>query len=124
MNENNLLQGIDTIIVRVTNIEKSSSWYQEKLGLTPVWEDNNLNLVVLDTKSPTSLTLWETDQPITVNKKTTTYPIFKTINAADARDQLLKNDVKVGELSCDESICSFLFFDLDGNILEACQVIQ
>jgi len=124
MNENNLLHGIDTIIVRVTNIEKSSSWYQEKLGLTPVWEDNNLNLVVLDTKSPTSLTLWETDQPITVNKKTTTYPIFKTINAADARDQLLKNDVKVGELSCDESICSFLFFDLDGNILEACQVIQ
>ena len=124
MNENNLLQGIDTIIVRVTNIEKSSSWYQEKLGLTPVWEDNNLNLVVLDTKSPTSLTLWETDQPITVNKKTTTYPIFKTFNAADARDQLLKNDVKVGELSCDESICSFLFFDLDGNILEACQVIQ
>ena len=111
MNENNLLQGIDTIIVRVTNIEKSSSWYQEKLGLTPVWEDNNLNLVVLDTKSPTSLTLWETDQPITVNKKTTTYPIFKTINAADARDQLLKNDVKVGELSCDEIICSFLFFN-------------
>ena len=34
MEENKLLQGIDTVIIRVSDIEVSKDWYQEKLGLT------------------------------------------------------------------------------------------
>ncbi|HJY21332.1 MAG TPA: VOC family protein, partial [Hanamia sp.] len=59
---NKLLQGIDTVIVRVSNIETSKEWYLEKLGLALLFEDAKMKLVVLDTNSPTSLTLWQTEQ--------------------------------------------------------------
>ena len=52
-----LLEGIDTVIIRVSNIVISKEWYINKLGLSPIWEDALMNLVVLDTNSPTSLTL-------------------------------------------------------------------
>ncbi len=55
-----LLQGIDTVIVRVSNIAASKKWYLEKLGLALLFEDDKIKLAVLDTKGPTSLTLWET----------------------------------------------------------------
>jgi hypothetical protein len=56
-----LLQGIDTVIVRVSNIETSKEWYLVKLGLALLFEDAKMKLVVLDTNSPTSLTLWQTE---------------------------------------------------------------
>ncbi|MBO0160373.1 VOC family protein, partial [Vibrio parahaemolyticus] len=61
------LQGIDTIIVRVSNIEVSRKWYQEKLDLKPIWDDPNLKLVVFDTGGPTSLTIWQTEKEIQNN---------------------------------------------------------
>lgn len=54
---NQLFQGIDTIIVRVSNIHLSKEWYLEKLGLKIIWEDLTTKLVVLYTHGPTSLTL-------------------------------------------------------------------
>ena len=61
-----LLQGIDTVIVRVNRMETSKEWYLEKLGLALLFEDAEMKLVVLDTKGPTSLTLWQTDQTVSV----------------------------------------------------------
>jgi catechol 2,3-dioxygenase-like lactoylglutathione lyase family enzyme len=122
LKENKLLQGIDTVIVRVNNIEVSKIWYQTKLGLTVIWEDPNMQLVVLDTDSPTSLTLWQTDQKVVVNKHTASYPIFKTANADVLRNELEKRGVEVGEVIQDDYVKYFLFFDPDGNVLETCQV--
>ena len=117
-----LLQGIDTVIVRVSNIETSKEWYLEKLGLALLFEDAKMKLVVLDTNSPTSLTLWQTEQTFSVNRNTASYPIFKTPDADALKQELLNRRIEVGEIIQDDYVKYFLFYDPDGNILEACQV--
>ena len=119
---NKLLQGIDTVIVRVSNIETSKEWYLEKLGLALLFEDAKMKLVVLDTNSPTSLTLWQTEQTFSVNRDTASYPIFKTPDADALKQELLNRGIEVGEIIQDDYVKYFLFYDPDGNILEACQV--
>lgn len=116
------LQGIDTIIVRVSNIEISKKWYQEKLDLKPIWDDPNLKLVVFDTGGPTSLTIWQTEKVIQNNPDTSSYPIFKTLDANFANQELKVKGIKVGEVIDDGFVNYFFFYDPDGNILEACQV--
>lgn len=116
------LQGIDTIIIRVSEIEKAKKWYQEKLDFTPIWDDPTLQLVVLDTDSPTSLTLWQTDRKIENNNETSPFPIFRTADANDARKELQSRGVNVGDVIADDFVTYFLFYDPDGNMLEACQV--
>lgn len=120
-NQKSLL-GIDTIIIRVSNIEISKIWYQEKLCLKPIWDDPNLKLVVFDTGGPTSLTIWQTDKVIQNNKDTSSYPIFRTLNANTARHELEEKEVNVGEVIDDGFVNYFFFYDPDGNVLEACQV--
>ncbi|HRG11181.1 MAG TPA: VOC family protein [Cyclobacteriaceae bacterium] len=122
MNNNHFLQGIDTVILRVKDINKAKSWYTEKLGFNNIHEDSKLRLVVLDTFSPTSLTIWETDEEIKINPKTTSYPIFRTMDASNAHRQLKKMNVRVGDIITDHVVTYFTFLDLDDNILEVCQV--
>ncbi|HEV7331505.1 MAG TPA: VOC family protein [Flavisolibacter sp.] len=117
-----LLQGIDTVIVRVSNIATSKEWYVKKLGLGLLFEDDKMKLVVLDTKGPTSLTLWQTDKTVSVNKDTASYPIFKTPDADALKQELSNRGVQVGEITQDAYVKYFFFYDPDGNILEACQV--
>jgi catechol 2,3-dioxygenase-like lactoylglutathione lyase family enzyme len=118
----NLLQGIDTIIVRVSNIAASKKWYSEKLGMALLFEDDKMKLAVLDTKSPTSLTLWQTEKTVSVNRDTASYPIFKTPNADALKKELSNRGIEVGEIIQDDYVKYFFFYDADGNILEACQV--
>ena len=121
---NQLLQGIDTVIVRVSNIEASKIWYQEKLGLTPIWDDSSMKLVVLDTNAPTSLTLWQTEKKIAIDKETASYPIFKTSDATGLRQELQDRGIKVEDVIEDDYVKYFFFFDPDANVLEACQVLE
>ncbi len=118
------LQGIDTIIVRVSNIEIYKKWYQEKLDLKPIYDEPKLKLVVLDTGGPTSLTLWQTEKAIENNPDTSSYPIFRTLDANFANQELKEKGIKVGELIDDGFVKYFFFYDPDGNILEACQVYE
>ena len=120
--DKHFLQGIDTVILRVSDIERSKEWYTQKLGLNAIHQDEKLGLVVLDTFSPTSLTIWETEEKIEPNPRTTTYPIFSTIDAKDAHAQLKKRDVNVGEIITDHVVTYFTFYDPDNNVLEVCQV--
>lgn len=80
------LQGIDTVIIRVSDIVKSKEWYTTKLGLTVVWEDDSIKLVVFDTGGTVSLTIWQTGEKIAVNIETASYPIFRVDDADSARE--------------------------------------
>jgi hypothetical protein len=95
---------------------------QIKLELKAIWDDPNLKLVVLDTGGPTSLTLWQTDKIIQSNPDTSSYPIFRSLDANTANQELNEKSVKVGEVIDDGFVNYFFFYDPDGNILEACQV--
>lgn len=116
------MKGIDTLILRVSDVQRSMKWYIEKLEFDVLHEDEDLRLVVLDTFSPVSLTLWETVGEIRPDPQTASYPIF---SAADARSvhQLLKDrGVSAEDLVTDHSVTYFTFRDPDLNILEVCQV--
>lgn len=119
-----LLQGIDTIIIRVSDCQQSKKWYQEKLELGLLFEDASANLAVLDTGGPTSITLWQTKQEVLINPGTASYPIFKTSDAAALRDQLTQKKVEVKEMMQDEYVKYFFFSDPDGNVLEACEILS
>lgn len=122
MSNKKILQGIDTVIIRVSDIIVSKKWYEEKLGLNPVWDDPKMRLVVMDTDAPTSITLWQTNSEIKNNKDTASYPIFRVIDADESRNELIDRGVNVSEIIEDEVVRYFQIFDPDGNVLEACQV--
>jgi hypothetical protein len=83
-----------------------------------IWEDEDTQLVVVDTGGPISLTLWQTDQKIKINQETASYPIFRTQDAILAREALQAKGVRIGEVNEDELVNYFFFYDPDGNILE------
>lgn len=116
-----LFEGIDTIILRVKNLEKSKLWYKDKLGFKIIWEDIKLKLVVLDTGGKTSLTIWQTDKEITVDKETSAFPIFGVKDANLIKEKLTINEVKVDNIITDDHTKYFRFYDPDGNIFEVCE---
>lgn len=116
-----LLQGIDTVIVRVSDIGLSRTWYETKLGFKVIYDEPSLRLVVLDTNGPTSITLWQTDRPVRNNAETASYPIFKTADAENAKVTLESIGVRTGDVTDDGFVKYFFFYDPDGNVLEACQ---
>lgn len=117
-----IFNGIDTIILRVSDLRASKQWYEEKLGLTTLYADVDSGLVVLDTGGATSLTLYQTSEPIANNAETASFPIFSTADAALTRHQLQQRGVETSELTVDKTVSFFMFYDPDGNLLEACQV--
>ncbi|HJW16798.1 MAG TPA: VOC family protein [Flavisolibacter sp.] len=120
--KNKLIQGIDTIIVRVSDIERAKAWYQDNLGFSIAWQDDDIKLVVLDTNGATSLTLWQTHKQLVGDKDVSTYPIFKTADARLLRKELQDRSIQVEQLVEDEHVSYFFFFDPDGNVLEACEL--
>ena len=117
-----LIQGIDTVILRVSNVEQSKEWFSNKIGFVSLFEDAQMKLLLLDTNGPTSLTLWQTDDVATAKRKTATFPIFKTTNAVALRTELLYRGVAASDLTEDDHVKYFQFHDIDGNVLEACEV--
>src|SRR6187455_1168255 len=109
----NLLHGIDTVILRVSDVAKSKVWYTQKLGFRNIYEDSKTKLVVLDVFSPTSLTLWQTDEKIATNPKTSAYPIFRTQDANAAHLQLMQSGINVGDVTTDHVVSYFNFQDPD-----------
>ncbi len=122
--DKNLVQGIDTVIIRVNDLEQSMAWYQDKMGFTTVWNDQHMKLVVLDTRGPVGITLWQTDQKIECHKDTASFPIFKTTDVNSLHEHLIGQGVVTEPIIRDEDVAYFVFYDPDGNILEACQVLN
>lgn len=118
----NLIEGIDTIIVRVSNLAVSTEWYRSRLEFEMLFEDKDNKLAVMDTHGPCSITLWESASLSLVSKNEACYPIFKTSDAGKLREQLLSLEVKAEDLKEDSYVKYFNFYDPDGNILEACEV--
>jgi catechol 2,3-dioxygenase-like lactoylglutathione lyase family enzyme len=119
--EKKIFQGIDTLVIRVSNILSAKSWYTEKLGLSIVYEDDDMPLTVLNGWGQTSLTLWQTESEPNKNKDYAYYVIFKSDNSPDTREELIRRGVSVGELLSDDTCVSFVFKDNEGNKFEVRQ---
>ena len=119
-----LFEGIDTVIVRVRDLEASRRWYEERLGLVARHEDAASGVVVLDCGGSASLTLFalgpgEAAPPAPA----ACWPIFRVRDAERARAELASRGVQVERLMSDGSATWFDFADAEGNRLEACQIL-
>jgi catechol-2,3-dioxygenase len=87
---------IDTVFLPVRSIEKTTRWYQEKLGWLMEWK----NIEVASFKPVTEIT----------------FNLY-TQNIQTASEMLKKNGVEVSEILDYGNAQYFYFKDLDGNLI-------
>lgn len=95
-------------------MERSKNWFTQKLSFSVLHEDLIHRLAVLDTHSPVSITIWQTDEPIHISNKTAAYTIFRTAHARLAHDHLSAQGIAVGEIITDHAVTYFTFHYPDG----------
>lgn len=119
-----VFRGLDTVLVRVRDIYLAKTWYQEKLGFADPYFNPAERLAVFDLGGTTSLTLWElkSGETLAAPDQATPFPIFSVADAHQTWGILRDRGVAVGEVVQSGGVTSFTFRDLDGNLLEACQV--
>lgn len=114
---------LDTLILRVHDLSAARTWYAATLGLTAVYVDEAEGLAVLGLEG-TSLTLWQLKPgEAMVDSATAPYPIFSVADAAAAQTLLRERGTAAGALQVGPGVRFFSFRDLDGNRLEACEVL-
>jgi catechol 2,3-dioxygenase-like lactoylglutathione lyase family enzyme len=124
MAERPLFDRIDTIILRVRDYEAAVDWYAEKLGLQATHVDAVQGLAVLAFDGH-SLTLWQLKPGEVLPARGTCvpYPILVAADAAALHAELQGRGVAVERLQEGGGVRFFSFWDLDGNRLEACEML-
>ncbi|TVR96194.1 MAG: VOC family protein [Trueperaceae bacterium] len=120
-----VFEGLDTVIIRVHDVDAAAAWYREKLELEASFEDPEARLVVFDLGGSTSVTLWQLariDVPM-VPGAATAYPVFSVVDVEHVWNTLRDRGVLVEPVVESGGVRWFQFRDLDGNRLEACQVV-
>lgn len=119
-----MFKKLDTTILRVRNIEEAKMWYKENVRMPAIYFDPEEKLAVLDAGEESSLTLWQIKpgDKLMLSAENGCYPIFTVEHAQKTRKILAENGVRTGDLIQGNGVVYFHFFDLDGNMLEACQV--
>lgn len=117
---------IDTIIIRVRNLAAAVSWYENLLGVEPIFHDAEAGLAVLPIGDSASLTVWQIqaeERPGTPAGRAGTYPIFAVDDIGAAHEFARKHACEVEPVQAGTGVQFFGFQDLDGNYLEACKVL-
>ena len=113
---------LDTVIVRVQDLEAARRWYEETLELTVRFAAPNI--VVFDTGGPTSLTLEDPGPDVSVRVsregEARSYPIFYTGDIEATHHLLASRGVKLESIKEDGQVRYFAFWDLEGNYFNVC----
>ncbi len=119
-----VFKGLDTVLLRVHDIERSREWYRDCLDFPDPYFDPEERLAVFDPGGTTSITLWElkTGEPPVSREHARTFPIFSVVDARATWTELRDRGVAVGPVVESGGVTYFTFEDPDGNLLEACQV--
>ncbi len=124
VNKAGIFNRLDTIIVRVKNLEESKNWYIENLSFFPVYSDEESKIVVFDLAGTTTLTLWQIDENETLNNinRGNTYAVFNCDNAEQIYKSLKKKGIVVDNFTTSEDVSLFNFYDPDGNKFEIIEI--
>lgn len=119
-----VFQKLDTVLLRVRDINLAKAWYLEKLGFAQPYFDPEERLAVFDLGGTTSLTLWELKSGETLGPRAhaRAFPIFAVADARKTWALLRDRGVDVEDMVDSGGVTYFTFRDLDENLLEACQV--
>lgn len=128
MNKAGIFSRLDTVILRVEDLQKSEVWYKEKLGFSPGYRDEQEKLIVFDLGGTTSLTIYQLKPgeklPRPGQGSATTFPIFLAEDASKTHEILKSRGVAVEAVQEGGGVRYFGFFDLNGNRLEVCQILK
>jgi catechol 2,3-dioxygenase-like lactoylglutathione lyase family enzyme len=119
-----MFEGVDTVIVRVRDVEAARAWYGDLLGCRESYGDAAAGIVVFECGGPTTVTLFalapgESAQP----HASGCWPVFRVRDAEGARAELASRGIAVEPLQSDGTVRWFDFLDPEGNRLEACEVL-
>lgn len=115
---------IDSVVVRVRNRAEALDWYRSRLGFRLLFEEREAGLSILDMGRGDTLTLWQLGpDEIAPAGVARIFPVFEAVDAAADRAELITRGVVTSELREFPRARCFTFWDLDGNRLEACEVI-
>lgn len=119
-----LFREVDTVVVRLRDIHQAKRWYQEKLGFAKSSFDHAERLAVFDLSGTTSLTVWELKPAELLGSARIAriFPIFSVADAHETSALLRDRGVDVDQVVNSRGVTYFTCEDLDGNLLEACQV--
>ncbi len=122
MKTENPFTKVDTVIVRVPDLDKARKWYEEKLGFETAFVGKKERIVVFKAGSETSLTIYELKpgEKKTTGKTSSSYPIFYAPDINKAHRLLKERGIKIGPIEGDQDTQWFSFWDLDQNLLEVC----
>jgi catechol 2,3-dioxygenase-like lactoylglutathione lyase family enzyme len=117
---------IDSIVLRVRSRQAAVAWYRSSLGLQLLFEHASAGMAVLGVGQGYSLTLWELrpGEECTFDEKACAFPIFEAVDARRQRLDLQSRGVVTSELREAPGLRCFSFWDLDGNRLDACEVVE
>lgn len=120
-----LFDRLDTIILRVRELDPALAWYRDVLGISVAFEDPEEELAVLGMGHGTSLTLYtlSPDEVPPVPGTAGPFPIFATEDATGAHAMLRARGARVDQIQEGGGVRYFAFYDLDGNRMEACQIL-
>ena len=111
-----IFQRIDTVFLKVKNLDRSVTWYTEVLGFSLRWRSEThaaLNI------GETPLTLVQAPENHT-SLMEQAYFNFYVEDIQLAYSHLKNHQVEVGEVGSDEQVSWFSFKDIDGNQLDVC----
>ena len=117
---------IDSVVLRVHDHDAAVEWYRDRLGFNVLFADPAARIAVLDMGRGDTLTLWELapEEIGTSGDMAGPFPVFEASNAAAQRAELIARGVLTSELRALPRVRCFSFWDLDGNRLEACEVVE
>lgn len=111
-----LIEKIDTVCLKVINVEVSSKWYQDIMGFKETYKGEGYrNLSIGNSEVPFTI---EEGYVMPTNKGT--YPIFFTKDISVTYKKLKEQNVNVGELLNDGVNNFFDVYGPDNNKLQIC----
>lgn len=121
-----LLKGMEGVFIPVTNPEASAKWYEEKLGFTPIYiqEEAATMRIAPDAQTVVCLVRTPNHQPMKFPENdfgVGKYYNFIPENIEETYAALKERGVEVGPLGGEEGFSYFTFYDPDGNPLGACR---
>lgn len=114
---------LDTVIVRVGDLERARAWYEEKLAFRAAFTHDASRIVVFDACGETSLTIWElgAGERKASGGEEASFPILYAEGIAAAHTALRERGVEVGEIEGEARGTQwFTLRDLEGNRLDVC----
>ncbi|WP_394174276.1 VOC family protein [Guptibacillus hwajinpoensis] len=111
-----MIERIDTMCLKVSDVEISSNWYQKVLGFEVAFQDNGYRVLnVGDGSVPLTI-----EEGLAAKSTNQSYPIFFSRHIEETYKKLKSQGVQVDQLHNDGVNNFFDFYDLDGNKLQVC----